>query len=83
MCRTGQWGYTQESWEEDWQSLDYKTNTHRPGGVLRMNNSATVGDYSGPLLFLPFSCVTDRHAAPRLCGQPCMNTAPRLAYYTI
>lgn len=57
--------------------------THGPGGVLRMNNSATVGDYSGPLLFLPFSCVTDRHAAPRLCGQPCMNTAPRFAYYTI
>lgn len=46
------------------------TQTHRPGGALDMNNSATVGDYSGPLLFLLFSGVTDRHAAPRLCGHP-------------
>lgn len=46
------------------------TQTHWPGGALGMNNSATVGDYSGPLLFLPFSGVTDRHAAPRLCGHP-------------
>lgn len=46
------------------------TQTHSPGGALGMNNSATVSDYSGPLLFLPFSGVTDRHAAPRLCGHP-------------
>ncbi len=26
MWRTGEWGYTQESWE-GWQSLDYNTNT--------------------------------------------------------
>lgn len=68
--------------------------THRPGGAPRMNNSATVGDYSGPLLFLPFSCVTDRHAAPRLCGHPAwilqdvwllhdMNTRTLYACYTL
>lgn len=51
---TGEWEYTQESWEwVGWQSLNYSTNTQtQAGGVQLMNNSATLSDYCDPLLFV-------------------------------